>query len=73
MPLWGTKAKKKYYACGGSPQSDRQAFSAFSPAVCQHASSPNGRTSFTEAVHTFSFNITGLKCSFHESVLKKSL
>ena len=49
---------------------DRQAFSAFAPAVCQHASSANGRTSFAEAVHTFSFNITGLKSPFHKSILK---
>jgi hypothetical protein len=51
---------------------DRQAFSAFTPAVCQYASSPNGGASFAEAVHTFSFDITGLKSPFHESVLKKS-
>ena len=51
-------------------ESDCQAFSAFSPAVCQYTSSPYGRTSFTESVHTFSFDITGLKSPFHESVLK---
>ena len=56
----------------GTESSDRQAFSAFSPAVCQYTSSPHGRASFTESVHTFSFDITGLKSSFHESILKKS-
>ena len=54
----------------GTESSDRQAFSAFSPAVCQYTSSPHGRASFTESVHTFSFDITGLKSPFHESVLK---
>ena len=56
----------------GTESSDRQAFSAFSPAVCQYTSSPHGRASFTESVHTFSFDITGLKRPFHESILKKS-
>lgn len=58
---------------GKTPQLDRQAFSAFTSAVCQYASSPNGRASFAEAVHTFSFDITGLKSPFHKSILKKIL
>ena len=53
-------------------ESDRQAFSAFSPTVCQYTSSPHGRASFTESVYTFSFDITGLKSPFHEYVLKNN-
>ncbi len=70
--LFAREMRRLPVTSGSSPQSDRQAFPAFAPAVCQNASSPNGRASFAEAVRTFSFNITGLKSPFHKSILKNN-
>ena len=51
--------------------SGRQAFSSFSPAVGQNTSAANGCTAFAESVYAFSFDVAGLKRSFHESFLLK--
>jgi hypothetical protein len=64
------RSMRKYRANRGLTQSDCQTFPAFTSTVCQHASSTYCRASFAEAVHTFTLDITGLKSSFHESVLK---
>ena len=66
------KFSEKYHTGRGSPRSNCQTLSAFAPAVCQYASSSNGGASFAEAVHPFSFNITGLKSPFHKSILKNN-
>ena len=49
-----------------------KSFSSFSSAISQNTSAANGSTSFSETVYAFSFDIAGLKCSFHQSFLLKN-
>jgi hypothetical protein len=65
---FGKRVVTHYFRFSGG-----QAFSSFSSAISKNTSATNGSTSFSETVYAFSFDIAGLKCSFHQSFLLKNM